>query len=338
MSPRNHPEGRAGSAAAGGLEGANPPWPSLPLADWLETRDTVHLWTQMIGKVKLARCPFVNQWWEVALSLDSRGLRSGLIPAGDRSFEITLDFVGDRLRIHASDGTGRSFALASRSVADFYGELLAVLGDLGLATEINPIPSELTHPIPFDQDTEHAAYDHDAVLRWWTAMLSTERAIQRFRRGFTGKSSPVLFYWGGFDLNHTRYNGVPVAQPADADPVRRYGENEQNFAVGFWPGSREAPEPVFYAYVSPTPEGIAGVTPSSPDVQFIPASGEFVLRYELVRRAPDPEATAIAFFSSVYEQSTDLAGWDRSRLRGPTPDLRSVSPVTRPQAQEEQTT
>jgi hypothetical protein len=320
------------------MEIAVEPWPSLPLADWLETRDTVHRWTQMIGKVKLARCPFVNQWWEVGLSLTSRGLSSGPIPAADRSFEISLDVVEARLRILASDGTGRSLTLKPRTVADFYGELRAALGDLGLATEINPVPSELPDPIAFDQDTEHAAYDHDAVRRWWTAMLSVERAIQRFRTEFTGKSSPVLFYWGGFDLNHTRYNGVPVAQPADANPIRRYGENEQNFAVGFWPGSREAPEPVLYAYVSPTPEGMADVTPSSPDARFLPPSGEFVLPYELVRRAPDPEAATIAFFSDIYRRSTDLAGWDRPRLRGPAPDLRSGSTASGPQPHQEPTT
>jgi len=294
-------------------------WPELALDDWVDTRETFHLWTQMVGKVQLELRPFLNQWWEVGLSLTARGLSSGLVPAGKRSFQMWFDLVDHQLRVEVAGGAVRSLALRQRSVSDFYAAFLQALDQLDIAVALNPLPSELADPTPFPQDSAHSAYDASAIGRWWQVMLSVERVIQRFRAGYTGKSSPVLFYWGGFDLNHTHFNGRPAPQPADADPIRGYGENEENFAVGFWPGARDAPFPVIYAYVSPAPAGLDGADISPEPARFEPSLGEFVLPYDVLRELPDPDAAALEFFRSAYESSVALAGWDRTALEGPTP-------------------
>ena len=300
------------------------PWPPLELSQWVDTRETLHLWTQVVGKIKLELCPFVNQWWEVALSLNARGLSSGLIPSAGRSFEISFELIEHRLRIAVSDGDERSLALEPRSVADFHERTLAALSELGIDVAINSTPSEVEDPIPFEQDSSHASYDADAVARWWRAMLAVERVIQRFRTGFGGKSSPVLFYWGGFDLNHTRFNGRPIDRAGESNPILRFGENEENFSIGFWPGSREQPNAVLYAYASPAPEGIAQAAVEPAAARFVEALGEFVLPYEVARALPDPDAAALSFFRSAYERSVALAGWDRSRLEEAVPDLGSA--------------
>jgi hypothetical protein len=297
-------------------------WPPLALEDWVDTQETFHLWTQMVGKVKLDLCPFINQWWEVALSLTARGLSSGLIPTGERSFQIDFDLIDHRLLILTSDGEERSLELAPQTVADFYGEFMEALSELGISVVINPLPSEITDPVPFTEDTAHQSYDAEAIGRWWRAMLSVERVIERFRTGFTGKSSPVLFFWGGFDLNHTRFNGRAVPQPADLNPMMRFGENEENFSVGFWPGGRESPHAVLYAYHSPAPDGLAGVTLGPPQASYMEAVGEFILPYDVARQAQDPDAIALEFFRSAYEGAAELAGWDRAALEGPVPDGR----------------
>ncbi len=294
-------------------------WPELALEDWVDTRETFHLWTQMVGKVALELRPFLNQWWEVGLTLSSRGLTSGLVPTGKRSFEMTFDLVDHELRIELAGGGKRTVALRERSVSDFYAAFVTALDELEIAVAINPVPSELADRTPFPQDTAHTAYDASAIGRWWQVLLSVERAIQRFRAGYTGKSSPILFYWGGFDLNHTRFNGRAVPQPADADPIRGFGENEENFAVGFWPGTRDAPFPVIYAYLAPAPDGLEGAAVSPAPARFEPSLGEFVLPYDALRVLPDPDAAALEFFRSAYESSVALAGWDRSALEGPVP-------------------
>jgi hypothetical protein len=295
-------------------------WPPLGLEDWVDTQETFHLWTQMVGKVKLDLCPFINQWWEVALSLTARGLSSGLIPAGERSFQIDFDLIAHRLLILMSDGEERSLELAPQTVADFYAGFMEALSELGISVVINPLPSEISDPVPFTEDTAHGSYDAETIGRWWRAMLSVERVIERFRTGFTGKSSPVLFFWGGFDLNHTRFNGRSVPQPADLNPMMRFGENEENFSVGFWPGGRESPHAVLYAYHSPPPDGLAGVALRPPEASYMETVGEFILPYEVARQAEDPDATALEFFRSAYEGAAGLAGWDRPALEGPVPE------------------
>lgn len=294
-------------------------WPELTFEDWVDTRETFHLWTQVVGKVQLELRPFENQWWEVGLSLTSRGLATGMIPAGDRSFQICFDLVEHELRIECSDGGLGRVALEPRTVKDFYGAVTQALANLGVQVQINPIPSELPDPISLSEDTVHSAYDGSAVRRWWQAMLAVERVIQRYRTGFSGKSSPVLFYWGGLDLNHSRFSGRPVPQPADAGPIRGYGENEENFAVGFWPGSREAPGAALYAYMSPAPDGVAELRVEPAEAQFVAAVGEFMLPYDALRALPDPDAAALRFFESTYEACAEHAGWDRAALEGPVP-------------------
>ena len=294
-------------------------WPPLPLEDWVDTLETVHLWTQVLGRFKLAASPFVNQWWSVGLQLTAHGLSTGLVPVGDRSVELILDLVESRLRIETSDGAAHSLTLSPRPVADFYAEVTAALGRLAVDSPIDPHPAEMPDPIPFDRDTTHASYDAEAARRWWRAMLSVERVLQRFRTGYEAKSSPILFYWGGFDLNHTRFTGRRIPQPDDAGLIRRFGENEENFAVGFWPGSRDAPEAVLYAYASPAPSGIEGMQVEPTAATFAPALGEFVLPYAAARSTPDPDEAAMTFFTSSYAACAERGGWDRSRLEGPVP-------------------
>ncbi len=294
-------------------------WPELALEDWVDTRETFHLWTQMVGKVALELRPFLNQWWEVGLTLNSRGLSSGLVPTGERSFEMTFDLVDHQLRIELAGGATRTVGLRERSVSDFYAAFTTALAELEIAVAINPRPSEMADPTPFPLDTAHTAYDAAAIGRWWQVLLSVERVIGRFRSEFTGKSSPILFYWGGFDLNHTRFSGRPAPQPPDADPIRGYAENEENFSVGFWPGARDAPFPVLYAYLSPAPDGLVDATVSPAPAHFEPSLGEFVLPLEELRALPDPDAAALDFFRSAYASSVALARWDRSALEGPVP-------------------
>ena len=298
---------------------ASEAWPELALEDWLETRETVHMWMQIVGKVQLAMRPFVNQWWEVGLVLTSRGVASGLIPLPGRSFQFGFDFVEHVLRIDVSDATQVTIRLDQRSVSDFYHAVMTALSSLGIEVSINPLPSEVPDPTPFDEDTARAVYDPEAAGRWWQAMLSVDRVIQRFRTGYTGKSSPILLYWGGLDLNHSRFNGKPLAQPPSAGPIRGFGENEENFAVGFWPGARQAPYPVLYAYITPAPPGIDDVTVSPAAARYEGTMGEFVLPYAVLRELPDPDAAALEFFRSVYEQSARRANWDRAALEGPVP-------------------
>ena len=297
----------------------NDAWPELELVEWLGTRETLHLWTQMAGKVKLALCPYLNQWWGVALELTATGLGTGLIPAGERSFQIDFDFLGDRLVVSVSDGAARTIALEPRSVADFHRAFLAALNELGIEVRFSSLPSEISDATPFELDAVHGAYDGEAVRRWWRAMLSIERVIQRFRTGFAGKSSPVLFFWGGFDLSHTRFSGRPAPAREGADPIARYGENQENFAVGFWPGSRKAPEPILYAYMSPAPPGLNDATILPSAARFDTALGEFVLPYGEVCSAPNPDATVLQFFESTFSASAALADWSIAELAEEVP-------------------
>jgi len=210
-------------------------WPELALDDWVDTRETFHLWTQMVGKVQLELRPFLNQWWEVGLSLTARGLSSGLVPAGERSFQMSFDLVDHQLRVEVAGGEVRALALRERSVSDFYAAFLQALDELDIAVALNPLPSELADPTPFPQDSARSAYDASAIGRWWQVMLSVERVIQRFRTGYTGKSSPVLFYWGGFDLNHTRFNGRPA--PCPRTPTRS-AASERTRRTSRWASGR----------------------------------------------------------------------------------------------------
>jgi hypothetical protein len=295
-------------------------WPALPYDEWKDTCDTLHLWTQMVGKVKLELCPFLNQWWEVALHLSARGIVSGPIPWRDTTFDAEFDLIADQLVIRSSEGPAAVVRLESVSTATFYERFRDALGSLGIEVQINTMPSEIPNAVPFDRDTVHDRYDGADARRWWRILLGTERIMNRFRVPFHGKSSPINLFWGGFDLNHTRFNGDPAEARANADRMVQYGENESNFAVGFWPGGPGA-DAAFYAYMTPTPDGIEQARIEPAAAHYVAAMGEFLLPYAEVRQASNPERAILDFFQSAYAASADLAGWDRTQLEGNVPRL-----------------
>lgn len=301
------------------LDGTAETWPALPLAEWQDTLDTLHMWLQIIGKIKLELTPFQNQYWNITLHPTARGLSTGLIPDGERAFQIDLDFLDHTLLIATSDGARRQMPLFACTVATFYADLMATLAALDIAVTINPIPVEVPHTIPCDTNEVHKDYDPEYVTRWWQIMLGTTRVMQRYSSHFAGKSSPPHFYWGSFDLNQTRHSGRPATPPQGAPQFVQLSENEENAACGFWPGNTAMSgltygEPAFYAYCYPSPDGYTtgAIRPEAAyyDEQF----GEFLLRYDDVRRAADPEQAILDFFESAYEIAANQAGWDRARL------------------------
>ena len=299
-------------------------WPALPLEEWRGTQETLHLWTQIVGKVKLELTPFLNEWWNIAFAVTPRGLTTGPIPAGDGAFAVDFDFVDHALFVRASDGRTRALPLVPRTVAAFYAEFLATLRAMGIAVAVNPLPVEVPNPISFDADTGHASYDPEPVGRWWRIVLQAERVLQRFRSPFVGKSSPVHFFWGSFDLAATRFSGRPAAPPAGAPRFLQLAETQENFACGFWPGNAtmtgfELGEPAFYACVYPAPPGFTAAAGCPGAAFYHPDLGEYLLRYDDVRRAADPERAVLDFFQSAYDAATDLAGWDRRALERTPP-------------------
>lgn len=294
-------------------------WPALPFAEWRETQETLHRWLQIVGKVKLELTPFVNEWWNVALTMTARGLSTGPIPYGMGTFEINFDFIDHSLLIDTSDGQSRALPLIPRSVATFYAEFFETLRSLGIEVRINPMPVEIPNPIACDVDHERDAYDAAAVQRWWRILVQTERVMQRFRTPFVGKSSPVLFFWGSFDLTLVRFNGRPASLPPEAPRFMQLAEDQENYACGFWPGNATYTgvllnEPAFYAYIFPEPPGFpeADVRPAA--AAYRPELGQFILPYAAARDSGDP-ATAIAeFFTSAYVAAAEAAGWDRAAL------------------------
>lgn len=300
------------------------PWPSLPLSAWRETQETLHMWTQIVGKVKLALTPFLNEWWNVAFSVTPRGLTTGPIPSETGIFAIDFDFIDHTLFVRASDGGSAAIPLVPRSVADVYTHLLGTLEAMGIAVAFNPMPVEIPDPISCDVDRVHKSYDPACAQRWWRILVQTERILQRYRSPFLGKSSPINFYWGSFDLSATRFSGRAATPPAGAPQFLQLAEDQENFACGFWPGNTSLSgvtlgEPGFYAYAYPEPPGFkeAQVRPSA--ASYDPNLGEFLLRYEDARRAPAPEQAILDFFQSTYEAAATLAGWDRETLERTPP-------------------
>lgn len=295
------------------------PWPALPFAAWSDTQYTLHMWTQIVGKVKLELTPFLNQWWNVTFTVTPRGMTTGPIPAGSRIFSIDFDFIDHGLAIQTNDGATRGMPLIPRSVADFYHELMAVLRDLDIAVEINPMPTEIVDPIRCDLDHVNKSYDSEAVQRWWRVLAQADKVLQRFRTPFIGKSSPVHFFWGSFDLSHTRFTGRPASLPAGAPRFMQLAENQENYACGFWPGNanyagRTLGEPAFYAYIFPEPDGFATAAVKPAEAYYHPDFGQFLLPYETVRQSADPGRAVLDFFQSTYEAAADQAGWDRAAL------------------------
>jgi hypothetical protein len=308
------------------------PWPELPTAAWRETYATLHLWTQIVGKVRLAREPWLNHSWHVTLYVTGRGLTTSPIPDGTRTFQIDFDFIDHHLRISTSDGATRQFALAGKSVASFYAAVMADLAELGIHIAIDEMPNELPEPIRFSQDNLHASYDPDAVRRFFQILVNADRVFKQFRTGFLGKASPVHFFWGSFDLAVTRFSGRraprhPGGVPHLPDEVACEAYSHEESSAGFWPGSGAIDYPAFYCYAYPEPAGFR-TTRVRPDAAFFSeALGEFILPYDAVRTAAQPEQALLEFLQSTYEAAASAAKWDRDALECPLGQPRVVRQV-----------
>jgi hypothetical protein len=294
-------------------------WPAIPYQEWKATQATLHLWTQIVGKVRLVQTPWVNHSWHVPFYVTARGLTTSPISYGARMFEIRFDFLDHRLVIETTEGGVELVELAPRTVADFYQELFARLTALGLDISIRTTPNEIPDVIPFEQDRVHATYDAEQVTRFWRALVQADRVLRTFRSRFIGKSSPVHFFWGGFDLAVTRFSGRrapphPGGVPNLPDWVAREAYSHEVSSCGFWPGGEALPEPVFYSYAYPEPEGFKRATLGPAGAQYHSALGEFVLPYETVRQAPSPDAALLEFLQGSYDAAADLAAWDRQAL------------------------
>ena len=303
-----------GSGASGTSEGHAGSWPSLPYEAWSETYETLHMWMQVVGKVRLTLSPMVNHWWSSALYVTSRGLTTSPIPYGDRTFELTFDFIDHALLIQESDGRTRYMALYPRSVADFYRELMSLLRSVDIEVKINTTPQEVPDPIACDIDTVHASYDQDYANRHWRILSQTSTIFQQFRARFIGKCSPVHFWWGSFDLATTRFSGRRAPDRPGADLVTREAYSHECSSVGFWPGNSSVPDPIFYAYTSPAPPGLKDTQIQPPDASYNTELSEFVLPYKAVRSASQPAQLLLDFMQSTYEAGANLAGWDRASL------------------------
>jgi len=293
-------------------------WPPLPLDEWRDTYATLHMWTQVVGKIRLAQAPLVNHWWNVTLYVTPRGLTTGAIPHGTRTFRIDFDFVDHRLEIATSDGGRLSTALEPRSVADFHCEVMGGLEILGIPVRIWSTPVEIESPIPFERDEEHAAYDPDAANRLWRILVQSDRVMSEFRGRFLGKCSPVHFFWGAFDLAVTRFSGRrapdhPGAPFVPLDVVREAYSHECA-SSGFWPGGGPLPEPVFYAYAYPEPAGYREWPVAPAEASYTSDLFEYALPYEAVRLAKNPDEALLAFLQSTYEAGAELGKWDRAAL------------------------
>ncbi len=294
-------------------------WPPLPFQEWKESCETLQMWTQIAGKVKLELAPFLNHWWEVAFFVTPRGLTTATIPYGNRIFEINFDFIDHNLSIVTSDDSRKFVPLIPRSVADFYQEFMATLRALDIDVTINTMPVEIPDPIPFEENRVHASYDPVYVNRWWRIMMQVDKVLQRYRTPFVGKSSPVQFFWGSFDLNQTRYSGKPANPPEGAPRFLQLAENEQNVACGFWPGNATFSgmtlgEPAFYSYTYPEPKEFKEATIRPSAAHYDSRLGEFVLLYKDACAAASPEQAIMDFYQSTYEAGATLAGWDRDTL------------------------
>jgi Family of unknown function (DUF5996) len=289
-------------------------WPVLPFAAWKDTCATLHMWTQMVGKVRLRLTPLVNHYWNVPLYVSARGLTTSQIPYGERAFEIWFDFIQHRLVLETSDGIVKTIPLSPRSVADFYADFIAMLRSAGIDVTIWKMPVEVPNPIPFDQDRVHASYDPEFVGRFWRILLSVDSVFNQFRSRFIGKSSPVHFFWGSFDLAVSRFSGRRAPERPDADPITREAYSHEVSSVGFWPGSAEIGDAAFYSYTVPAPEGFKDARVSPKAAYFDPQLSEFILKYAQVQSTQTPAAALLDFCQSTYEAGSRLGKWDARSL------------------------
>ena len=289
-------------------------WPNLPFAEWEGTCDTLHMWTQIVGKTRLALTPLENHWWNVPLYVTPRGLTTSAIPYGPGAFSIDFDFVAHKLWFKTSDGREHSMGLYPRSVADFYSEYMVSLRSLGIEVRIHRTPVEFDDVTPFDKDQHHASYDAEYVERFQRILINCERAFKQFRSGFLGKCSPVHFFWGSFDLAVTRFSGRPAPQREGIDPVTREAYSHEVASCGFWPGDRRFKQAAFYAYSAPSPAELDGEPVRPAAAYWDKQLGEFILKYSDVRTAPAPDQAILDFCESAYEAGAKLAQWDRALL------------------------
>jgi hypothetical protein len=297
-------------------------WPALTYADWRDTCDTLRLWTQIVGKIRLARTPWLNHGWHVTLYVTARGLSTSPIPYDTRSFEMEFDFQEHVLDIRVSDHRSRQLELRPRSVANFHAAILAALDELGIPVRIDDYPCEIEGAIHFSSDETHASYDAEYAHRFWRVLRQVDRLFKEFRTGFLGKSSPVHFFWGSFDLAVTRFSGrlAPLYSgrtPGVSVAVMREAYSHDVSSAGFWPGGQGADDASFYSYAYPTPPGFQKSTVKPQGTYFNEDLGQFLLPYELVRTSRDPDAAVLAFLQSTYEAAAVPAGWDRAALECP---------------------
>jgi len=289
-------------------------WPALPLDSWKDTYATLHMWTQIVGKIRLRLTPLVNHWWNVPLYVTSRGLTTSRMPYGNRAFELWFDFIQHRLVFEVCDGTVKTLALAPRSVADFYQEVFAMLRSANIEVRIWKMPVEVPDPIPFDLDRGHASYDPHAVEKFWRILLSVDTVFNEFRARFIGKSSPVHFFWGSFDLAVTRFSGRPAPPRPGADAITREAYSHEVSSVGFWPGGGPVPGAAFYSYAAPEPQGFKEANIRPPAAFYDKQLNEFLLMYDAARTSESPTTSLLDFCQSTYESAANLGKWDRSTL------------------------
>lgn len=298
-------------------------WPDLSRLPLQPTTDTLHLWCQVVGKIRLMMTPWVNHSWHVPLYVSASGLSTGLIPAGPRSFEIAFDLLDDVLTIRDTEGQGRRVALKPQSVATFYANTMRALSDLGIEIQLDPMPCELPEAVPFHNDEVVRAYDGDTARTYWRALVQTQRVFQLFRTRFVGKCSPIHLFWGSFDLAVTRFSGRaaprhPGGAPHLPDAVARDAYNQEVSSAGFWPGGGKIKGPTFYSYAYPTPSGLgeAAIEPAS--AYFDAEMAEFFVSYDAIRKSADPDVALLSFLQSTYDAAANLAHWDREKLERPT--------------------
>ncbi|HUA97712.1 MAG TPA: DUF5996 family protein [Terracidiphilus sp.] len=288
-------------------------WPALPLASWQPTCETLHMWTQIVGKVRLALAPPANHWWHVPLYVNARGLTTSAIPYRGSAFELQFDFLSHQFVLHTAEGREQVLPLVPCSVADFYHESMAMLREAGIDVRIWTTPVEVPNPIPFNEDRTHAAYDREAVERFWRILLSVQTVFQKFRSGFIGKCSPIHFFWGSFDLAVTRFSGRRAPDRPGADAVTREAYSHEVSSVGFWPGAGLG-DPAFYCYAAPQPDGFSTAPVRPQAAHYDPQLSEFILMYDAVRGAASPSAALLDFCESTYRAGASLGHWDCEAL------------------------
>lgn len=294
-------------------------WPELPWAEWQQTADTLHMWTQIVGKARLALSPMENHWWNVALYVTARGLTTSPIPYRGETFDAEFDFVDHQLLVRTSWGECRAIPLVPQSVAAFFVEFSQTLGSLGIEIALHATPVEVSHPIPFAEDETHATYEREQAHRFWRVLVQVDSVFKQFRGRFLGKCSPVHFFWGSFDLAVSRFSGQPAPERPGADPITREAYSHEVISAGFWPGNGGFGKAAFYSYTAPEPAGLAEQK-IGPDAAFYSGElKEFLLPYDEVRTRPEPETAILEFLESSYAAGARLAGWKRADLeRGMT--------------------